>query len=55
LLAALNPATVDPSISSESENFDVESSEPPPPETLPDPDLPPTTEPAPAPSSVPLP
>ena len=52
LLAALNPATTDPGISSGSENFDVNSSEPPPPEALPDPDLPPTTEPS---SSVPLP
>lgn len=52
LLAALNPATTDPSISSGAENFDVESSEPPPPETLPDPDLPPTTT---EPSQVPLP
>jgi hypothetical protein len=43
LLAALNPpAAADPSISSDRENFDVQSSEPPPPEALPDPDLPPT-------------
>ena len=42
LLAALNPPAADPSISSDHENFDVQSSEPPPPEALPDPDLPPT-------------
>jgi hypothetical protein len=42
LLASLNP-TPTPSSASESENFDVQSSEPPPPETLPDPDLPPAT------------
>jgi hypothetical protein len=51
LLAALNPQTQDATISSGRENFDVQSSEPPPPEALPDPDLPPTTEP----STVPLP
>ena len=50
LLAALNPAT-DPSISSGSEHIDMNLSEPPPPEALPDPDLPPTTET----STVPLP
>jgi hypothetical protein len=44
LLAALNPATADPSVSAGTpENFDVQSSEPPPPEALPDPDLPPST------------
>lgn len=37
LLAALNPPE------SATENFDVHSSEPPPPEELPDPDLPPTS------------
>ena len=52
LLAALNPATSDTSISSGRENFDVQSSEPPPPEALPDPDLPPTST---EPSQVPLP
>jgi hypothetical protein len=40
LLAALNPPA--PTGASERENFDVHSTEPPPPETLPDPDLPPT-------------
>lgn len=40
LLAALNPPAHSAS-SSERENFDVHSSQPPPPETLPDPDLPP--------------
>ena len=43
LLAALNPAPP----TSQSEHFDVGSSEPPPPEALPDPDLPPTSEPPP--------
>jgi hypothetical protein len=52
LLASLNPAPADPSISSSRENFDVQSSEPPPPEALPDPDLPPTTD---EPGHVPLP
>lgn len=47
LLAALNAPVRSASTStsrgeSERENFDVRSSEPPPPETLPDPDLPPT-------------
>src|SRR3982751_2549612 len=54
LLASLNPPTP---ASSERENFDVRSSDPnfvPPPEALPDPDLPPSSEPVP-PSSVPLP
>ena len=47
LLAALN-APAHPTGASERENFDVRSTEPPPPETLPDPDLPPTaTEPSP--------
>ena len=41
LLAALNAPA--PGVSS-SENFDVQSNEPPPPEALPDPDLPPATE-----------
>lgn len=43
LIAALNapPPSV---ISSQSERFDMESSEPPPPEALPDPDLPPTSD-----------
>ena len=43
LLAALNAPLPVTSISagSERENFDMQSSEPPPPETLPDPDLPP--------------
>ena len=45
LLAALNPPTTP---SAGPENFDVHSSEPPPPEALPDPDLPPA-------STVPLP
>jgi hypothetical protein len=46
LLAALNPPERTPA--SSHENFDVQSSEPPPPETLPDPDLPPAvTEPLP--------
>ena len=49
LLASLNPQTQDGTISAGRESFDVESSEPPPPETLPDPDLPPTTEPTPVP------
>lgn len=39
LLAALNPPTQ--SDASASEHFDVHASEPPPPEALPDPDLPP--------------
>ena len=39
LLAALNP----PHPPTESENFDIQSSEPPPPEGLPAPDLPPST------------
>jgi hypothetical protein len=52
LLASLNPATADPTISSDRENFDVQSSEPPPPEALPDPDLPPTSA---DPTQVPLP
>ena len=48
LLAALNPPP--PTHESESENFDMQSSEPPPPETLPDPDLPPAAvEPSPEP------
>jgi hypothetical protein len=51
LLASRN-ATSDSSISSGSENFDTESSEPPPPEALPDPDLPPTST---EPTQVPLP
>lgn len=42
LLAALNPPAPTPESSSELENFDVNSSEPPPPEGLPAPDLPPT-------------
>lgn len=41
LLAALNAST-HPTGAPERENFDVRSTEPPPPETLPDPDLPPT-------------
>lgn len=49
LLAALFPPLPPPG-SSTSENFDIHSSEPPPPETLPEPDLPPiTTEPPPEP------
>jgi hypothetical protein len=40
LLAALNPPA-HTSAEPERENFDTRSSEPPPPETLPDPDLPP--------------
>ena len=44
LIAALNPASPP---SPASENFDVGSSEPPPPESLPAPDLPPSTEPTP--------
>ncbi len=40
LLAALNPPDTS---RPEAENFDMQSSEPPPPETLPDPDLPPTS------------
>jgi hypothetical protein len=54
LLASLNPPT--PSMS-ERENFDVRSTDPnfvPPPEALPDPDLPPSSEPMP-PSTTPLP
>jgi len=46
LLAALNASTRQMSGSSERENFDVRSTDPhfvPPPEALPDPDLPPTT------------
>src|SRR6478672_2504475 len=46
LLAALNASTHQMSGSSERENFDVRSTDPhfvPPPEALPDPDLPPTT------------
>ncbi len=39
LLAALNPPAPELSPSSEAENFDMQSSEPPPPESLPDPDL----------------
>ncbi|MGZ4966541.1 MAG: hypothetical protein ACXWFY_00600 [Chthoniobacterales bacterium] len=38
LIAALNAPKIDPAAR---ENFDMRSSEPPPPETLPDPDLPP--------------
>ena len=52
LLASLNSSNADPSIAAGRENFDVESSEPPPPETLPDPDLPPTST---QPTPVPLP
>jgi hypothetical protein len=45
LLAALNPETSETSSrSSYRENFDTGSSEPPPPEVLPDPDLPPASE-----------
>ena len=54
LLAALNPPEADPSISAGSENFDIQSSEPPPPEALPDPDLPPAST-VPLPDPVPLP
>ncbi len=43
LIAALNAPPNQAGNSSERENFDVRSTEPPPPETLPDPDLPPTT------------
>jgi hypothetical protein len=46
LIAALNPVS-SPSAVSEPENFDVGSTEPPPPESLPAPDLPPSTEPTP--------
>ena len=59
LLAALNaPLPTTTSSSGITENFDTSSSEPPPPEALPDPDLPPATEDPssePSPSSVPLP
>ena len=52
LLASLNPAPArETSISAgTSENFDVRSSEPPPPEALPDPDLPPVATELPPPS-----
>ncbi|MEO5719883.1 MAG: hypothetical protein ABIR71_00250 [Chthoniobacterales bacterium] len=45
LLAALNapPPSTHSGAGSERENFDIHSSEPPPPEDLPDPDLPPTS------------
>jgi hypothetical protein len=50
LLAALNPPPPLPESTSETENFDMQSSEPPPSETLPDPDLPPAAaEPSPEP------
>lgn len=45
LLASLNPTT--PAAAAQPEHFDTTSSEPPPPETLPAPDLPPSTEPSP--------
>lgn len=43
LLASLNPPAPEVSSSNEAENFDIHSNEPPPPEALPDPDLPPTS------------
>lgn len=43
LLAALNAPPPSASRSSLPESFDINSSEPPPPETLPDPDLPPAS------------
>lgn len=43
LLASLNPPAPEPSSSSAAENFDMHSSEPPPLESLPAPDLPPTS------------
>ncbi len=50
LLAALFPPLPEPGSAVSSENFDMQSSEPPPPEDLPDPDLPPVvTEPLPEP------
>ncbi len=50
LLAALNAPLQASHASSERENFDVRSTSPPPPEALPDPDLPPTAaEPSPQP------
>ncbi len=52
LLAALN-APLPSTSSSYSENFDMSSSEPPPPEALPDPDLPPTSEVTPSESDLP--
>lgn len=49
LLASLNPPSPSPG-SRDRENFDIHSSEPPPPEALPDPDLPPVSpEPSPEP------
>lgn len=43
LLASLNPPAPDASSANEPENFDIHANEPPPPEALPDPDLPPTS------------